>query len=204
MAKLMDIEGWDVYYASGLNRYLWKGKILLDDNGWFEGIVVNPNKDIFVFGVYHPEKLIELCKLTPNNDNKPLVFHGKRDARVHGKRDAKDYTGTIEIIGLSLSIPCGVFCMNTQYAEAVRENTEAETSELKTRIQRYKQTIMDEEKNIMYQIILRIYKEREFTPEESQQIEEEFQPVNDRFTAAIQEAKKHVKTIPRYLSENDD
>lgn len=191
---------------------MWEGKILLDEDGWFEGIVVDPNssytEDRFIFGVYHPEKVIELFKFTPINVSAQFVFHGKRDA--------KGYDGEFETIGLFGAMPCGVSHIITQYAESVRENTEAETNELEKRIQRYKQSIMDETgkefydnsiamRNSMCQIILRNYEGRGFTSEETQQIMEECQPVNDRvMTATEEEAKRLVKKMPKNLFEDDD
>ena len=56
MAKLMDIKGyWDMSYGYDFNdNDMWEGKILLDDDGWFEGTVVDPNssytEDRFIFG----------------------------------------------------------------------------------------------------------------------------------------------------------
>ena len=214
MAKLMDIKGyWDMSYGYDFNdNDMWEGKILLDDDGWFEGIVVDPNssytEDRFIFGVYHPEKAIEFFKFTPINVSASFVFHGKRDA--------KGYDGKFEAIGLFGAMPCGVSHIITQYAESVRENTEAETNELEKRIQRYKQSIMDETgkefydnsiamRNSMCQIILRNYEGREFTSEETQQIMEECQPVNDRvMNATEEEAKRLVKKMPKNLSEDDD
>lgn len=214
MAKLMDIKGyWDMSGGYDFNdNDMWEGKILLEDDGWFEGIVVDSNslytEDRFVFGVYHPEKIIELFKFTPIDVSSPFVFHGKRDA--------KGYDGEFEAIGLFVTMPCGVSHIITQYAESVRENTEVEIDELEKRIQRYKQSIMDETgkefynnsiamRNSMCQIILRNFEGRGFTSEETQQIMEECQPVNDRvMTATEEEAKRFVKKMSKNLFEDDD
>ena len=113
-------------------------------------------------------------------------------------------------------MPCGVSHIITQYAESVRENIEVEIDELEKRIQRYKQSIMDETgkefynnsiaiRNSMCQIILRNFEGRGFTSEETQQIMEECQPVNDRvITATEEEAKRLVKKMPKNLFEDDD
>lgn len=214
MAKLMDIKGyWDMSGRYDFNdNDMWEGKILLDDDGWFEGIVVDSNssytEDRFIFGVYYPEKVIELFKFTPISVSAPFVFYGKRDA--------KGYDGEFETIGLFGAMPCGVSHIITQYAESVRENTEVETDELEKRIQRYKQSIMDETgkefynnsiamRNSMCQIILRNFEGRGFTSEELQQIMEECQPVNDRVMIATEEeAKRLVKKMPKNLFEDDD
>ena len=214
MAKLIDIKGyWDMSDSFVFNdNDMWEGKILLNDDGWFEGIVVDSNssytEDRFIFGVYHPEKVIELFKFTPIDVSAPFVFHGNRDA--------KGYDGEFETIGLFGAMPCGVSHIITQYAETVRENTEVETDELEKRIQRYKQSIMDETgkefynnsiamRNSMCQIILRNYEGRGFTSEETQRIMEECQPVIDRvITATEEEAKKLVKKMPKKLFDDDD
>lgn len=189
MGKLNDIKGyWDASYTYDFNdNDMWEGKILLEDDGWFEGIVVDPyssyTEDRFIFGVYHPEKVIELFKFTPTSISSPFVFHGKRDA--------KGYDGEFEIIGLFGPTPYGVSHIITQDAEVVRGNVDAEVEELKAKIQRYKDSIMDEVgksfydnsiamRNSMCQIILRNYEGRGFTAEETQKIMEECQPVNDR------------------------
>ena len=168
----------------------------------------NGKIDRFIFGVYHPKKVIELFKFTPINISAPFVFHGKRDA--------KGYDGKFATIGLFGAVPCGVSHIITQYAEVVRENIDTETDELEKRIQRYKQSIMDETgkefydnsiamRNSMCQIILRNYEGRGFTLEETQQIMEECQPVNDRVMHATEEeAKRLVKKMPKNLFKDDD
>ena len=214
MAKLNDIKGyWDTSYGCDFNyNDMWEGKILLEEDGWFEGIVVDPNsfykKDRFIFGVYYPNKVIELFKCTPIDVSAPFVFHGTRD--VTG------YDGTFESIGLLGSTPCGVSRIITRDAEFARENVDSEIDELKSRIQRYKDNTMDELGKIFYdnyiairksmcQIVLRNFEGRGFTAEECQQIMEECQPVNDRVMQTTEkEVKKLVKIMPRNLFEDDD
>lgn len=214
MGKLNDIKGyWDMSYNYDFNdNDMWEGKILLEEDGWFEGIVVDPNssykEDRFIFGVYHPTKVIELFKFTPINISSPFVFHGKRDA--------KGYEGQFETIGLFGPTPCGVSHIITQDAELTRGNIDLEVQELQAKIQRYKDSIMDEigksfydnsiaMRNSMCQIILRNYEGRGFTAEESQQIMEECQPVNDRvMQSTTEEVKRLVKTMPNVSFEDND
>lgn len=214
MARLNDIKGyWDMSYGYDFNENdMWEGKILLEEDGWFEGIVVDSNssykKDRFIFGVYHPTKVIELFKFTPVDVSAPFVFHGTRDA--------KGYDGEFETIGIFGSMPCGVSHIITQDAELARGNVDSEIDELKFKIQNYKDNTMDEVgksfydnsiamRNSMCQIILRNFEGRGFTAEESQQIMEECQPVNDRVMQATEEeAKKLVKKMPKNLFEDDD
>lgn len=215
MEKLIDIKGyWDDSYKYSFNDFnMWEGKILLEDDGWFEGIVVDPHspykKDRFVFGVYHPNKVIELFKFTPVAVCLPFVFHGKRDP--------KGYSGEFEEINLLGSIPYGVSHIITQEVERIRENIEPEIDELKIRIQKYKYNTMDEVgkkfydnsiamRKSMCQIILRNYEGRGFNREEVQQIMEEVQPVNERVIKSTdEEIKRLVKKMPTIIiDENDD
>lgn len=216
MAKLNDIKGyWDTSYGCDFNyNDMWEGKILLEEDGWFEGIVVDPNifykKDRFIFGVYHPNKVIELFIFIPVHvdDSAPFVFHGTRDAT--------GYDGTFEYINLLGSNPYGTSRIITRDAELTRGNVDSEIDELKSRIQSYKNNNMDSCVKNFYdnyiairksicQIILRNFEGRGFTAEECQQIMEECQPVNDRVMQTTEkEVKKLVKIMPRNLFEDDD
>ncbi len=213
MSKLYDIKGyWNMAYNYQFNdNDMWEGKILLEDDGWFEGIVADPNssytEDSFIFGVYHPEKVIELFKFTPIDVSSPFVFHGRRDA--------KGYDGEFETIGLFGSMPCGVSHIITQDAELNRGNVDLETQELQNKVQRYKNDIMDEVgkefynnsigmRNSMCQIILRNHEGRGFSVEESSKIMEECQPVNDRVMQTTEEeAKRLVKKISKNITDDD-
>ncbi len=214
MTKLNDIKGyWDATYSYDFNDInMWEGQILLEEDGWFEGIVVDPKssctKERFIFGVYHPDKVIELFKFTPVSVSNPFVFHGKRDV--------KGYDGEFELIGLFGPSPYGVSHIITQDAELARGNVDKEIEELKSRIQNYKNNTMDEVgksfydnsiamRNSMCQIILRNYEGRGFTAEESQRIMEECQPVNDRvMQSTTEEVKRLFKTMPNISFEDDD
>lgn len=215
MSKLYDIKGyWNMAYNYQFNdNDMWEGKILLEEDGWFEGIVVDPNssytEDRFIFGVYNPEKVIELFKFTPIDVNSPFVFHGSRDA--------KGYCGEFETIGLFGTMPCGVSHIITQDAELNGGNIDLETQELQNKIQRYKSNIMDEPgkefynyligmRNSMCQIILRNHEGRGFSAEKSSKVMEECQPVNDRVMQATEEEDKRLVKKPKHIfcDENDD
>lgn len=213
MAKLNDIKG---YWTRGDYNFndkdMWEGKILLHEDGWFEGIVVDPHssytEDRFIFGVYHPDKVIELFKLTPLTVSSPFVFHGSRDA--------KGYDGVFEIIGLLGATPYGVSHIITQDAEMVRGNVDDEINTLEARIQRYKDSIMDETCTEFYngyvairkhfpEIILRNYEGRGFTTEETQNMMEDLALVNERtIQRTEEEVKKIVKQMPKDLFGEDD
>ena len=141
MKKLMDIKGyWDFAGNYSFNdRNMWEGKILLDDNGWFEGIANDPNSiytgDRFIFGIYHPEKIISLIKVSPEEISSPFVFRGKRDA--------KGYDGQLSVIRLFGEMECGVCHIITQYAESTKDNQrniEKEIEDLLQRISAVKET----------------------------------------------------------------
>ena len=74
MSKLVDIKGyWNMSGGYDFNdNDMWEGKLLLEDDGWFEGIVNDPTSpytgDRMVFGIYHPTKIIELLNI--NNIDK--------------------------------------------------------------------------------------------------------------------------------------
>ena len=67
MAVLNDIEGYWNLTGSRMIFYedhMWEGSLLLEDDGWFEGIVKDKkipyDGDIMIFGFYYPEKSIKL------------------------------------------------------------------------------------------------------------------------------------------------
>ncbi len=214
MTKLFDIKGyWNMDYDWNFNnKDMWEGKILLQDNGWFEGLVVDPNssykKDRFIFGVYHPEKVIDLYKFAPFSVSSPLVFHGEIDT--------DGYYGQFESIGLFGTMPCGNSHIITKSAETIRQGIEDETKELEEKIQKYKDTTMDEIttdfyknslaiRRTMTESVLRNYEGKEFTQEEIDELSEEFEPVNDRILKSTEEeAKKLAKKMPDTMYDDDD
>ena len=144
MSKLVDIKGyWNMSGGYDFNDTdMWEGKLLLEDDGWFEGIVNDPSSpytgDRFVFGIYHPAKIIELLKVSPSNVSDPFVFRGQRDA--------KGYDGDFSVLGFFGEQYCGVSHLITQhvdylkeknYPEVVDRDTESEKAELAKRYQTY-------------------------------------------------------------------
>lgn len=215
MSKLNDIKGYfDSSFQYRFNdNDMWEGQILLEDDGWFEGVVKDPSsksytEDRFVFGIYYPEKFIELFKWTPTSYSSPFVFHGKRDA--------KGYDGEFEVIGLAGSMPYGVCHIITQEASLVRDGVDEEAEDVKRRIERYKVLLMDSVgrefydnsiamKNSMAKILLRNYEGKGFTPEESQAIMEECGPINDRvLERTANEIRQYVKTPRIFDNPMDD
>lgn len=215
MSKLYDIKGYfDSSYEYQFNdRDMWEGKILVEDDGWFEGVVKDPNSlsypdDRFVFGVYHPGKVIRLFKWTPTSINSPFVFYGKKEE--------EGYQGQFEVIELFGSMPFGVSRIITEKAEKVREVEASEVTGVQARIDRYKDLLMDDigrefyrnslaMRSSMCKIILRNYEGRGFTQEETDMIMEECGPVNERVMEATEEAAKELvlKITPDMFSAAD-
>ena len=88
-------------------------------------------------------------------------------------------------------MPCGNSHIITQYAKTVRQGIDEESQKLEAKIQRYKDSIMDEPgkefyensiamRRTMVESILRNYEGKGFTQEEIDELREEFEPVNDR------------------------
>lgn len=214
MTRLMDIKGyWDMSSGDDFNdQNRWEGQILLHDDGFFEGIVIDPNssytEDRFVFGAYFPGRVLELFKFTPISVTSPFVFYGERDA--------KGYGGHFKSIGLFGSVPCGTSFITTQNVEMTRESVAEETKNLENRIQRYKENIMDDigrefydntiaTRKTLTQTILRNYEGRGFTLEEYEELRREFEPINERVMQKTDEAaKKLVKQKPILLTDEDD
>ena len=207
MTKIKDIKGyWDVTFSKEFNDIdFWEGKILLDDDGWFEGIVVDPNspytKDRFIFGVYHEGKVMELFKFAPTEITSPFVFHAKKE------KDS--YEGTFDVIGIFGSTPYGACRINTKDLEL---NTEEEIEKLKDRIDKYKKESMDmvcenfygntiDMKNSMIKIILKNYEGSEYTEEEKDEIINECAPVNERVETLTTE---HVKRLVMEIDFDED
>lgn len=120
MKKLIDIKGyWNTSFDWNLNdKDMWEGQILLEEDGWFEGIVKDPYSqytgDRFIFGIYHPEKVIDLYKYAPEDVSSPFRFHGDRDV--------KGYDGVFSVYGLFGETPYGNCHIITQYAKSETDN----------------------------------------------------------------------------------
>ena len=208
MSKLVDIKGyWNMSGGYDFNdNDMWKGKLLLEDDGWFEGIVNDPTSpytgDRMVFGIYHPTKAIELLKISPANVSDPFVFRGQRDA--------KGYEGDFSVLGFFGEQRCGVSHLITQHVDYLKEKNypevadrdiEAEKEELAKRIATFKQNddFADLYENTigmranLSEYVLRRYNGNTFTTE---QIEAFLEPVNDKVEEATNNAvKKLVKEM---------
>ena len=192
MAKLMDIKGcWNKKYSKDYN--MWEGQILLQDDGWFEGIVIdlNDKEDRFIFGIYHPKKVIELFALAPSGMCYPLDFYGEINT--------KSYDGPFGIIGTFTTTAYGSSHIITQYTKKVNEGIDEEKQNLEARIQKCKNRINTTDTKIyeeiitnrktMVEVILRNY-ERKRTNQE------EFKAIND---SVKKSTKEKVKKMPETI-----
>lgn len=205
MKKLIDIKGyWNKTFDSSINdKDMWEGQVLLEEDGWFEGIVNDPYSqytgDRFIFGVYHPEKVIELYKYAPEDISNPLKFHGDRDA--------KGYDGEFSVIGLFDEYSCGNCHIITQYSKLSRKNIQEEVSSLEAKIKYFKDYIMYCDSKLFYdntiamrrvlsEIILRNHNGETFTDEEIIKIKEEFYPIQDKI---IRSTRKDIKQLVKQM-----
>lgn len=206
MKKLIDIKCyWNKTFDFNMNdKDTWEGQILLEEDGWFEGIVNDPYSQYkgyrFIFGIYHPEKVIELYKYAPEEISKPLKFHGDRDA--------KGYDGEFSIIGLFGEQPYGNCHIITQYSELARNNIQEEVSSLEAKIKYWKDYIMYCDCKLFYdntiamrrvlsEIILKNHNGETFTDEEIGKIKEEFYPIQNKIIrSTVKEIKQLAKRMP--------
>lgn len=217
MSKLHDIKGYfDSSYEYQFNdRDMWEGKILVEDDGWFEGVVKDVSssytEDRFVFGVYHPGKIIELFKWTPTSFSSPFVFHGNKEE--------VGYQGEFEVIGLMGSMPYGVCRITTEERVLGRDEEVVEIDDVKRRIEAYKVFFMDDAgksfydnsmamRNVLCDNILRCYEGRGYTEEEMVAIANQVGPINDRVIQATENemtqlVKKLQRENPNFFSAAD-
>lgn len=76
------------YINSYGNPKLFKGKLLLDDEGWLEGIITFLNNDSIdeksiIFGPLYDEKVIELFGLRLTGNNSALNFHAEKQSEYY-------------------------------------------------------------------------------------------------------------------------
>ena len=133
MSKLLKIKGyWDMYGLFEFNDDdMWKGKFLLEDDGWFEGIVKDKNSkyngDRFVFGIYHPDKVIELIKVSPADISDPIIFRGNKNN--------DGYYGVMSVAGFIAERVIGVSRIET---DSFKRETNDDLKDLQNRIKAFK------------------------------------------------------------------
>ena len=145
MAKLIDIKG----YCNTSNKYefnddnMWKGQLLLEEDGWFEGIVNDAvsqfAEDKMIFGIYHPGKIIELFKVSSVNKSDPFIFRETMDAKSNDGQFSTIGIFGEELCGVSHIIMQDVDSLNqNDYLKISQRNIESEKEDLLKRIDNFK------------------------------------------------------------------
>lgn len=120
MEKIYNITGyWNMGFDYNFDENdKWDGLIVLDEDGWFEGIVNNPaNKKRIILGMFIPEKGIEIIKIDENNMY-PLLYHCKKVRN--------SYDGEFNISGLLGEIRCGMAHITVTENTIIKENGKEE------------------------------------------------------------------------------
>ena len=129
----------DQFNQSGM----WEGKILVDEDGWFEGIVTNPDINFYrnngrwkpvtkrddiegyhgeslIYGIYKEDKLIELLKISPIDVSEPFSFRtvfNPKKVKIH-----KNYFNTENNLNFDNGIYSGNFYIESVYSNSAKEN----------------------------------------------------------------------------------
>lgn len=216
MTVLKTIKGYWNMNTSGNcdfnDNNMWEGQILLEDDGWFEGIVTDPGSpykgDRMVFGIYHPDKIIELIKLSPANVSDPFVFRGMCDAKGYDGEFA-----VIEALGEYRQGTSRIITQDVDYVDVDEKNILEERNHLLEKlgffkasnqfIELYKNTLAIRE--LMSQIALRNYENRGFTVEETEKIMEEAAPkVKVVVDSQNESIRKLAKSILKDTNDDED
>lgn len=141
---LNGIKGyWNSEYLFDFNDdNMYEGKILVDDDGWFEGIVTFSNgTDKFVFGTYCPGESIKLFYISSDYVNHPVMFYGTND--VSG------YDGKLEMLDGNEFVHCGVSHVLVSSLENI-DRVDTEKSRLLFRVQNFKNGVMNMSDGLVY------------------------------------------------------
>lgn len=122
MKEVQDVKGYFNIFGEYEfdNESIFEGKILLDKNGWFEGIINHPNSKTneknIIFGIYHPNKVIELVKLS--NRFNPFVYRAISDDKsYYGEYSSMTYLGEIPFGSFKIDIKNNDFYTKEAYEE---------------------------------------------------------------------------------------
>ena len=186
---------------------MWEGQFILESDGWFEGIVIDPLSpylnDRFVFGVYTPDKNIHLLKVTPSDISDPFVFRGKKtDEGYDGKFAAIDEFGEFTL-GSSLIV--------------TKKSEKQSYKEILSRINAWKAMMVGDQNSFLYEnivkmrdemirILKRDQQEDPFTYEEIEDIEKIWEPIIEEQSAQMADefTKRLIKTYKEFKDEDDD
>lgn len=154
MPKLLNIKGyWKEHPYNEFNeKDIWEGKILLEEDGWFEGIARDPNssytEDRIIFGVYYPGQTIELFKFCPLAITSPFIYHADKIGN--------DYSGDASVIDLDAVYYFGSSLIKTNEFNEKIGNVEQETKPLEKAISSFKENNMDSSLKVLYDRIKKI------------------------------------------------
>lgn len=150
MYKIFNIKAfWDRNYdCISDNSNMLEGKILLYDDNWFEGLVVDPknssNAEEFVFGIYYPDKVLHLYKYSSIADDLNLFFQMKKDVC--------EYTGEVKSKIQSEEKTIGFSIISTQCSELIKDSADLETNDFFCRIKNYINLKMSQNVLFHYQL----------------------------------------------------
>lgn len=137
MTKLMNIKSyWNMNNDWNFNEEnIWQGQILLQEDGWFEGVVADINNpkplDRFVFGVFHEGKILFLNKFNPVEGSTPYIYQGEFNGQ--------DYIGEFDAFRLISTVKCG----NTRLiVQEVEKDLEKQSQKLEMKIENLKITMI--------------------------------------------------------------
>ena len=154
MPKLLNIKGyWKEHPYSEFNeKDIWEGKILLEEDGWFEGIARDPNssytEDRFIFGVYYPGQTIELFKFCPLAITSPFIYHADKMG--------EEYYGDTKVIDIPSTYYFGLSLIKTNEFTEEMGNIEEETKSLENAITSYKENDTTPAVKVFYDRMKRI------------------------------------------------
>ncbi|MGM9878361.1 MAG: hypothetical protein ACI33S_06930 [Bacilli bacterium] len=195
MAKLIDIKG----YCNTFGNYefnednMWKGQLLLEEDGWFEGIVNDVvsqcAEDKMIFGIYHPGKIIELFKVSSVNKSDPFIFRETMCAKGNDGQFSTIGIFGEELCGVSHIIMQDVDILNqNDYLKTSQRNIEFEKEDLLKRIQIFKKNNVFEKlyantlarRKQLSKIVLRDYVYVIFPSAQAEKVMLELQSINDK------------------------
>lgn len=213
MERIYDIKGYwnDKFETKYTGDKSWSGKIKVDEDGWFEGVVVDSNstytKERFVCGIYHEGKVFELYKLTPMDISSPFVFHCECETG--------GYEGKFDVIGLfgSNTLGCSRIC--TREIKGSSEEVSNAIDYLNESIKENKESIFDDtcktfyenayaQKKSLSRIVLKNYLNEKYTQEEIDEILAETQDVKKKvIEQTLEEVFGETKVEPGILTISD-
>ena len=187
MKQIIDIKG----YWSLVENHCFKdtdiieGSIIVNPDGWFEGITKDLNKktDSFVFGVLTEGKKIVLYKFT-NNDISPHFY-------LSGECLVTGYDGKFEIIGVIQPLSSGVCHIDAIYPEY--SNKYEAISNLEEKIKEYKKNIIGSICMILYDNFKMAHYRINGYYDESYDIIDDYNVANNQIDFTMEESMRLVR-----------